>query len=116
MNTWSAVDPAALWRKQVTFLLGLATGRMGHTSPLPDPAILQAHARRPGPVQGGLALPHWPPMEDDQAEHQLRLKPTRERDLELTCTCQASIETRTVWADSQARIVWAAWHAERGLL
>jgi hypothetical protein len=111
----SARHAVGTWgRTAATYIQGIATGRMGQMSPLPDPALLVAHTSRP--TQNGLTLPHWPPFEDDTAEHQIRLKPTKERDLELTCTCGASIETRELWADSQARTVWAAWHEARGLL
>jgi len=68
----------------------------------------------PYPHRDGLALPHWPPWLDDTAEHQIRFLPAAGGSaIELTCTCGASIGTRSCWASSEARRIWQEYHEKQ---
>lgn len=79
------------------------------TAPWPAPGT------GPGPSQGKLTLPYWPPERDPDLEHQITLTITETQQVAVGCNCHARIEVRSCWASSVARERWVTWHKERGI-
>lgn len=78
-------------------------------APRPDMIVPDLRVRN-----GGLVIPHMPPLEDATLPHQVQLTAFG-WDVMLGCNCGAQVGARSCWASSEARAAWAEWHKERGI-